>query len=216
MSTRHRGQYDIYNPELDKNPKIVIVWAWGIWSTTAYALAQMWLSNITVIDYDEVENHNVASQFYKESDLWKLKTESLKNNIKEFTWVEIKTINDKYRSEFTKDADIVIIAVDNMKTRREVVESLTTKTIRFIDWRMAWRAFELYNYIPVYENEIYFKTRFTDEEASPVTCTNKSVSFNTFAIASIISRFVIGIIKDEKQIMNKSQITVDLQNLMIA
>jgi hypothetical protein len=60
---------------------------------------------------------------------------------------------------------------------------------------MAAEVFEIYNYIPVYELPLYMRTRFTDEEASPITCTSKSTSFNTFAIAAFITRFVVGIVK---------------------
>jgi len=45
----------------------------------------MGCENITLVDYDEVELHNTASQFYKTSDIGKLKVEALKDNILDFT-----------------------------------------------------------------------------------------------------------------------------------
>jgi molybdopterin/thiamine biosynthesis adenylyltransferase len=134
----------------------------------------------------------------------------------EFTGINITAINDKYKAEYTKDADIVIMAVDDMAVRREIAEALTTNTKRMIDCRMAGQFFELYSYIPVYELPMYLATRYSNEDASPVTCTSKSTSFNTFAIAAFITRFVVGVTKDDKVILNKSQLTVDLYNLMIA
>jgi hypothetical protein len=108
------------------------------------------------------------------------------------------------------------MAVDDMAVRRQIAESLTTNTKRMIDCRMAGQFFEMYNYIPVYELPLYLATRYSNEDASPVTCTSKSTSFNTFAIASFITRFVVGIVRDDPIILNKSQLTVDLYNLMIA
>jgi hypothetical protein len=61
---------------------------------------------------------------------------ALQENVLAFTGITIQTISSKFRPEMVKDADIVIIGVDNMATRKEVVESLTTKTKRFIDGRM--------------------------------------------------------------------------------
>lgn len=211
---RYANQLDIINPKFEQT-KVVIIWAGGIGSTTTMCLAQMGIKDITVIDYDEVENHNLASQLYKESDIGKPKTIALQENVKTFTWIDITAINDKFKPEHVKDADIVIIGVDNMATRKEVVESLTTKTIRFIDARMQSEAFILYQYIPVFETDLYMRTRYSDEEASPETCTNKSVSYNTFAIASIISRFVVWIIKEDKNIMDRVNTQIDLHNLII-
>ena len=214
-TSKYNNCLDIFNPEFDEQPKIVIVGAWGIGCWTTFALAQMWFKNITVIDFDEVELKNTSSQLYKESDVWRLKVAALQHNVSDFTGVTIVPINDKYDPKYTADADIVIIAVDNMATRKEVASSLTTKTKRFIDCRMAAKVFELYNYIPVYELPLYLRTRYTDEEASPVTCTSKSTSFNTFAIAAFITRFIVGITKDEPEILKKTQLTVDLHNLLI-
>lgn len=213
-TSRYHNQLDIINPAFEQ-VKVVVIGAGGIGSTTTMCLAQMWIKDITVIDFDKVENHNLASQLYKETDIGNSKVEALFKNVKDFTGISIEAIYAKFAPEMVADADIVIIGVDNMATRKEVVESLTTKTKRFIDGRMQGEAFILYNYVPVYENRIYFKDRYSDEEASPETCTNKSVSYNTFAIAAIISRFVVGIIKDDPEILKKTQISVDLHNLII-
>jgi sulfur carrier protein ThiS adenylyltransferase len=72
-------------------------------------LAQMGMSDITVIDYDEVENHNLASQLYKETDIGKPKVEALYDNVKEFTGVELSIFNMKFEPFMVADADIVII-----------------------------------------------------------------------------------------------------------
>lgn len=212
---RYHNQLDIINP-LFEQTKVVVIGAWWIGSTTIMCLAQMGIKDITVIDFDTVEDHNLASQLYKETDVNKVKVLALQENVLAFTGITIQTISSKFRPEMVKDADIVIIGVDNMATRKEVVESLTTKTKRFIDGRMQWEAFELHMFIPVFETPLYMNTWYPDSEASPETCTNKAVSYNTFAIASVISRVVVGIIKDDPAIMKKTNIQVDLHNLIIS
>jgi molybdopterin/thiamine biosynthesis adenylyltransferase len=107
------------------------------------------------------------------------------------------------------------MAVDNMAVRMQIAEACESTTIRFIDCRMAAMMFEIHMFIPVFEMELYKKTWYTDEEASPVTCTNKSVSFNCLAIAAVITRIVKGIIKEEKEILNRSNWQIDLHNLLI-
>lgn len=216
ITHRHRNQLDIYDPENDGNASVLIVGAGGIGSTTTYALAQMGITDITVIDYDEIENHNVATQFYKESQLGKSKLESLKENVKEFTGVEIKTIEGKFDPEHAKGKQIVIMGVDNMATRKEIAEACTSDTIRFIDCRMKAEFFMIFSYIPVYELDIYMQNWYDDSEADAEQCTLKGVSYNCLGIASIIARMVKGIIKEEKAIMDRSEWTVDLHNLIIS
>lgn len=213
--TKHQNCLDIYNPAFDTQPKIVIVGAGGIGCGTTFALAQMWFNDITVVDFDEVELKNTSSQLYKESDIWLSKVTALQTNVQEFTGIVIKTQPYKFEPSMVKDADIVIMAVDDMEVRKQIAESLTTKTKRMIDCRMAGTYFHMFNYIPVYELPIYMTTWYSNEQASPVTCTNKSSSFNTFVIAGFITRFIVGIVKEDPIILNRSQLTVDLQLLMI-
>lgn len=216
MTNQFLWSQDIFNPEFDKQPKIVIVGAGWIGCGTTFALAQLGFKDITVIDFDEVELKNTSSQLYKQEDIGKMKVQALHDNVLAFTWTDIQVFNDKFKPEYVKDADIVIAAVDVMSVRKEILEACTIKTKRFIDCRMASMAFEIHSYIPVYENVLYLRTRFPDEEATQVTCTNKSSSFNTFAIAAFITRLVVGITKDDPAILKKSNIQVDLANLIIA
>lgn len=212
---RYANQLDICNPQFE-NASVCVIGAGWIGSTTVMCLAQMGIKNITVVDFDEVENHNLASQLYKETDIGRPKASALQENVKDFTWITINALCGKFVPSMIADVDIVIVGVDNMATRKEVAEACTSRNKRFIDARMAGQYFEIYNYIPIFELPLYMLTRYTDEEASPETCTNKSVSFNTFAIASILSRFVVGIIKDDPFILSKKKLVVDLANLIIS
>ena len=213
---RHIWQFEIFNPEEYTDKSVLIVGAGWIWSTTAYGLAQMWIQNITIVDYDKVEDHNVATQFYKESQAGTNKIEALKANIKEFTGVEITTIEGKFTPEMCKGKDIIIMWVDNMATRKQIAESATRDTVRVIDCRMKREFFEIYMFIPMFEVDIYLTKRYPDEEADPTSCTEKWVSYNCLWIASILSRLVKGILMKEESILNTTELTVDLHNLIIA
>lgn len=215
LTNQYANCIDIFNPAFDKQPKIVIVGAGGIGCGTTFALAQLGFNDITVIDFDEVELKNTSSQLYKQSDIGESKVMALATNVKDFTWIDIHRFNSKFLPEHIKDAEIVISAVDVMSVRKEIIEACTIKTKRFIDVRMSWWYFNLYNYIPQYETDLYLTTRYPDSEASPQACTSKATSFNTFAIWSIITRFVVWITKDELEILKRSQLTLDLKNLIL-
>ena len=72
---------DMFNPNLFRDKKIWIIWAWGIGSNSAYVLSKMWLK-VKVCDFDEVDIVNTSGQFYSMEQLWKPKVEMLKQNIK--------------------------------------------------------------------------------------------------------------------------------------
>lgn len=164
---------------------------------TTYLLAQMWFNDITVIDFDEVENHNIASQFYKTDQIGRHKVEALKENVVEFTWVEINAIHDKYKPEYTEWADIVILAVDNMDVRREIVESCHAK-LWVIDWRMSWEVFMTYAFDKDIETPRWLETWFPQDEWLHEVCTAKSISYNCAGIACRITKIAKDMAKERK------------------
>jgi molybdopterin/thiamine biosynthesis adenylyltransferase len=196
QKTRHANQLSIFNPLIDGGKKILVVWAGGIWSDTVRCLAKTWFNDITVVDFDEVENHNVASQFYKESQLGILKVEALKQNVLDFSWVEIKAINGKYEASHAEWMDIVIMAVDNMDVRKEILDTAKPK-LKIIDGRMGWEAFLLYTFDPVFEKQRYLESWFPASEADPEVCTEKSVCYNTSIIWWFVTKLCVDIAKDK-------------------
>jgi len=81
---RHARQLDLID-EQDQQIKIDIIGAGGIGSFTTLALAKMGFNNLRVHDFDVVEDHNVASQFFKEPQLGMYKVDALRDNVKEQT-----------------------------------------------------------------------------------------------------------------------------------
>ena len=47
----------------------------------------------------------------------------LKENIKAMCNEDIEIVNDKYKPEYFEDCDILILALDSLKVRKEVVET---------------------------------------------------------------------------------------------
>lgn len=182
MDTRLTRQTDILQPS---DIKISIVGAGGIGSTTCLLLAKMGYKNITVHDFDLVEDHNIATQMYKETDLDRPKVEALRDNVKEFTGIDINIDN----SEVSKieGANVIITAVDNMKTRKEIFENSDCDF--FIDPRMGGEIFFIYSFYKA-DDEKYKKTLFSDDDAEESVCTAKAIAYNTFGIASYISNLV--------------------------
>ncbi|KKK73235.1 hypothetical protein LCGC14_2895880, partial [marine sediment metagenome] len=77
---RYSRQMGIVDPGKLDIP-IAVVGAGGIGSWTTLALTRMGCNDITVIDFDKVEAHNVGSQIFTEDDIGKTKVEALADKI---------------------------------------------------------------------------------------------------------------------------------------
>lgn len=208
---RHANQIDIFNPMEYGDKRIFVVGAGGIGSITIECLAKIGFHDITVVDFDDVENHNIASQNYWPSQKWMKKVDALRDNVLFKSGIEIKTIDGMYDPSQAEGMDVVIMAVDNMDVRKQIAETAKPK-YGIIDGRMSWRSFLLYTFNPRYQLEKYIESWFPQSEWDFEKCTAKSVAFNTYAIAGVLSALVSDIVQDKPTSFLK---IVDLTNYMM-
>lgn len=193
MQTRFNRQLDIIDQDLLKFP-ITIVGAGGIGSWTTLALTQMGCQDIKIYDFDKVEDHNIASQFFKEEQKEMFKVDALAKNVKEQTGVKIFGFRKKI--EETKiDKGLLIICVDSMEVRKWIAENYKNSKLYIIDGRMGGLQMEIYNM----EANIYPKTIIPDEEVSHDSCTAKAIAFNCMVIGGLIGNLVRQYAKKEIQ-----------------
>jgi molybdopterin/thiamine biosynthesis adenylyltransferase len=151
----------------------------------------MGLKFITVYDFDTVEEHNLASQFYGIKDIGKEKTKCLKEHLKEFTGTEIYT-GEKYIDQPL--FGIVIIAVDSMKERENISKQLLkSKDIMIVDGRMGGNTIEIFTTTDPNE---YVNTLVKEGEVDPVPCSARYISYSSLICGGIITDQV-------KRLLNK-------------
>ena len=183
MPARYDRQADIVKPrELDFY--IHILGAGGIGSWTTLTLAKMGCSNIVVYDDDIVEDHNVASQFFKEDQLELKKTEALKANVLEQTGREIEVEENKVEEAI--DSGLVIITIDSMEERIRLAEIYKDKDIFIIDGRMGGLQLEVY----AIHSSRYKDTTVDPDKVSHDACTARAINFNCLVIAGFIANLV--------------------------
>lgn len=176
---------------------IAVVGAGGIGSWTALALMRLGCQDVTVIDFDVVEEHNVGSQLYTEKDVGTNKVKALAKKLDNLAanGNKITTISEKmeegdlYR---LLQYDVVILAVDDIATRKLIFEALKGTPVLLIDGRMAGNAIEIYAGLGNNEAfcNFYNTTLFPNEEAVPLPCTERSVVYNCFVMAGMITDLV--------------------------
>lgn len=196
---RYSRQTGLIHPNKLQIP-ITIVGAGGIGSWTTLALAKLGCENLTVYDFDEVETQNIAPQVYSSLYVGMDKVAALREMVKNLTDVEITAKNERFLAIPPQKYDILISAVDNMEARKKMFEINIGVPIWFIDGRMAANVLHVYTIKMDNEGDVAFYqgTLFTDEEADPVPCTERSVSYNVLGAASLISDIVAKIGNKQK------------------
>ena len=205
---------DMFNPNLFRNKKIWIIWAWGIGSNSAYVLSKMGLK-VKVCDFDCVDEVNTSSQFYSLNQEWQLKVDALKQNIKQMCDEEIEIVDRKYEPWMFDDCDILILALDSLAVRKQVVE--TCKDTQFIlDTRMVKKIAQV--------NLLYWiqrKTRMekewredADANNAGTRCTEKAVAFNALGMAALVGSLVADYLNG-KELKYKYTLDLESYNLFV-
>jgi adenylyltransferase/sulfurtransferase len=112
---------DVQGFDISKNSAVVIGCG-GLGTNVSVHLAGAGIGRLLLIDYDTVEERNLNRQFfYTKDDIGKEKCVLLAERLKKFSpETEIKSHYGKFEDSLADGFDVVIIAVDNIRTRQQV------------------------------------------------------------------------------------------------
>jgi molybdopterin/thiamine biosynthesis adenylyltransferase len=191
MSTKERFKGALWANTIHS---ILLGGAGGISSWTALFLSRSNEHTIHIVDYDRVEDVNLAGQFYSVHSVGDYKTNALSKTVNSVVNGRHNLVlyNDRIENslEYLKSVcDIFIAGFDNMEARRVMYEAWKEKSTRkiFIEARLLAEYFEVYFVLPGREEE-YEKTLFEDsEETERIACTFKATSHFGAMCGSIIT-----------------------------
>lgn len=105
---------------------LTICGAGALGSQLADNLARQGFRQMRIIDRDRVEEHNVSTQIYGESDVGAWKVEVLRQRLFRATGIEIdairKELTDRTAKSLLQDGGLIIDTFDNSESRRLVQE----------------------------------------------------------------------------------------------
>ncbi len=113
--------------------KLIVCGAGALGSPLVDNLARQGVRQITVIDHDRVEAHNIGTQLYGQGDVGAFKVEALRALCFRAAGVEIEAIarmlDERTAPKLLRTADLVIDTFDNSVARRLVTEHCHAKQI---------------------------------------------------------------------------------------
>lgn len=172
---------------------VLLIGCGGIGSPTALALAKMGITQITVIDPDVIEPHNIPNQIFPLEKIGTTKVEALADELERYGGTRPTTLQERFTSTM-KAKGVVISGVDSMEARQEIWKAVKNNpdVPLYIEARMAAQAGRVYAIDPLdrHHQKAYEATLYGDDQASPDPCTAKAIIFNVLGIASVIGSLV--------------------------
>lgn len=194
-SSQFRRQSGLLNVEEIQQLTVMLVGTGSLGSFSALMLAKLGVENFILIDPDQVEEHNLPMQFYKKSQLGEHKAQALRDLLGEFEGVNAIAITDKFSRVQLRhsDVNVLISAVDNMKTRKQIWNAFKRERVDlFIDVRAGGNVSEVYT-VKKDDNkayEFYENNLFDDKEGQNLPCTERMTTYTAGIIGSLTASTV--------------------------
>ncbi|MBU1179921.1 ThiF family adenylyltransferase [Patescibacteria group bacterium] len=183
-----RRQLDILDPNVILYP-VVLIGCGGIGSPTALTLAKMGCPDLTFVDPDIVEEHNLPNQLFRLKDVDRPKAESCKDAVSEFSNCSARAVSEKFDGS-QELSGIVISGVDSMASRQLVWDKVrwNLNVPLYIDGRIGGEVIQVYAIRPnqIEDIEFYENNLFPDDEVEVLPCTERAIMYVGFTIAGLI------------------------------
>ena len=200
------------------NKHIVLVGLGGLGCPVSYYLASSGVGKITIIDKDEIDETNLQRQIlYNTNDLGKKKVDvayekmiALNPNI--IIRKLYMEIDEKVKSNFFQDVDLVIDATDNFKTRN-LLNKLTLKAKKPL---IMGAAIKMTGQVSVFRNDLddmpCYNCLYGGSYDESVNCLDQGIlSSLTGIIGSVQATEAIKVLLNIGEILQSKLLVVDVK-----
>jgi sulfur carrier protein ThiS adenylyltransferase len=187
IDERYSRQRDLVPPERLATCKATVIGVGAIGRQVALQLTAMGIPWLQLIDFDCVEESNIASQGYLENDLGRPKVEASADLCQQINHqLEVHEINDRFRRSM-EIGNTVFCCVDSIETRRLIWDAVKDRSSFYVDGRMSAEVLRVLTACDLASRDHYPTTLFSATEAHTGTCTAKT----TIYCANIAAGFMM-------------------------
>ena len=174
---RYSRQRDIVPAERLATCKATVIGVGAIGRQVALQLAAMGISWLQLIDFDEVDESNLASQGYLEEDLGRQKVQATAGLCQQINrQLEVHEVNNRFRRSM-EIGNTIFCCVDKIGIRHIIWESAQNSAGFFADGRMSAEVLRVLVACDAASREHYPSTLFATEEAYVGSCTAKTTIY---------------------------------------
>lgn len=183
---RYSQQRDIVPPDRLAQCKATVIGVGAIGRQVALQLAAIGIPWLELIDFDLVEESNLASQGYLEDDLGQHKVDATADLCQQSNHgLEVHAVKDRFRRSM-ETGDVVFCCVDKIDIRRLIWEAIKDHASFFADGRMSAEVLRVLTVCDPASRKHYPTTLFGAEEAYQGACTAKTTIYCANVAAGIM------------------------------
>ena len=184
---RYSRQRDIVPPDRLRACQATVIGVGAIGRQVALQLAAMGAPQLQLVDHDTVEESNLASQGYLETDLGRPKVEATGELCRRIN-SELGLVAEPGRFRRSMAVGNAVFAcVDSIDTRRLIWQAVQDKVDFFVDGRMTAEVLRVIAAHDAASREHYPTTLFAAQEAHAGACTAKT----TIYCANVAAGFML-------------------------
>ena len=212
----YKRQTNLVKPDQLDFP-ILLIGCGGTGSWAGIALAKMGCTNIALVDFDEVEPHNIASQTYRIIDFATSikKVYTLKSQMQEMNDqhnINFRAFSETFEEFFEKSQKhfkpitlppsepypykfpVVICAIDSMDERIKLWDIIKKRNDveLFLDPRIGGELLRLYAVDPLDNKAVAFyeSQLYPSSKADPLPCGSRQIVYTTMFTGALIANYV--------------------------
>ena len=183
-----------------------IIGVGAIGRQVAMQLAALGIVQIQLIDFDDVEPHNVTNQGYLESDIGLPKVTATAAAIKGIDHgIEVTSIQDRFRVR-QRHHQVVFCCVDSIKARSVIWNHFCSRTDFWADGRMLGEVMRILTASDADSRQTYEQSLFAASEAQAGSCTSRSTIYTANIAAALMvhqfTRWIRGLPLDRDLSLN--------------
>lgn len=190
LPNRNIRQRELVPDEKLQAIDVTVIGVGAIGRQVALQLAAIGAPRIQLIDFDTVEEENLAAQGFLESDLGRNKVDAVAEMCQRInSEIEVKFTNRKFgNTMFTGGA--VFCCVDSIDTRKAIFGQINNRADLWIDGRMSAEFMRILTVWDDKSAKFYETQLFPGNEAYQGSCTAKSTIYCASGAATImVSQF---------------------------
>ena len=183
---RFLRQRDLVSTDKLASTPVTIIGVGAIGRQVALQLAALGVKQIQLIDFDEVELHNITNQGFRTSDIGLAKVVATATAISEIdSSIEVIKLQDRFRIRQSVDG-VVFCCVDSISARTAIWNHLKSRCSFWADGRMLGEVMRILIATDSESNDTYSNSLFSQSEAQTGACTSRSTIYAASIAAGLM------------------------------
>ena len=182
---------------------VAIIGVGAVGRQAAIQLASMGIGKLTLVDFDEVETHNMGAQGWRQDQVGKAKVIALGEDLASINQDgDYRFYNEKFDPKHIAEIRIVLSCVDSMEVRKEIYEACVAKGFLdldlFAEARMAAETGMVHYVTDKVSADDWLTPWYPTSDGLKDGCTTKSTIYCAAMAALLLVQGVSKVLRDHK------------------